>query len=185
MDLLTGLLATNEDWVLTVARMVLGITFFVHGSQKLLGWFGGHGLDATVRTFREQMGIPSFLTVLAIVAEFFGGLALVIGLFTRVAALGIAITMVVAMLKVHLKFGFLMNWFGNKQGHGIEYHLVAIALALVIIAHGAGAFSMDRALYRELASADEIALEFSLFVPFLFRLKPALIHSTLRGFTSL
>jgi len=117
----------------------LGIAFFVHGSQKLFGWFGGHGLGATVRTFRDQMGIPPPLTYLAIAAEFFGGLGLIIGLFARVAALGIAITMVVAMFKVHLKFGVLLNWFGDKPGHGIEYHLLAIALALVLIVHGAGA----------------------------------------------
>jgi putative oxidoreductase len=169
------LLATNGDWVLTVARVVLGIAFFVHGSQKLFGWFGGHGLGATVRTFRDQMGIPPPLTYLAIAAEFFGGLGLIIGLFARVAALGIAITMVVAMFKVHLKFGFLLNWFGDKQGHGIEYHLLAIALALVVIAHGAGAFSLDRALYRDLVSPEKVAFEFNLFVPFLFRVKPALL----------
>jgi putative oxidoreductase len=169
MGLLARLLATNEDWVLTVARIVLGVAFFVHGSQKLLGWFGGHGLSSTMRTFRDQLGIPVPLAVLAIVAEFFGGLALIAGLFARVAALGIAITMVVAMLKVHLKFGFLLNWFGNKQGHGIEYHLLAIALALVIIAHGAGAFSLDQALYQQLASGEKLAFELSLFLPFLFR----------------
>jgi putative oxidoreductase len=157
--------------------MVLGVTFFVHGAQKLLGWFGGHGFTATVRTFREQMGIPPFLTVLAIVAEFFGALALMLGFFARVAALGIAITIMVAMFRVHLKFGFLMNWFGNKQGQGIEYHLLAIALALVIIGYGAGALSLDRVLYRELVSGEEVALEFGLFVPFLFREKPALIRS--------
>ena len=152
------LLATNGDWVLTVVRVVLGVAFFVHGGQKLFGWFGGHGLSATVKTFRDQVGIPAPLTYLAIAAEFFGGIGLIVGFMTRVAALGIAITMVVAMLKVHLQFGFLMNWFGNKPGHGIEYHLLAIALALVLIAHGAGAFSLDRALYRRVLS-EKIAFE--------------------------
>ncbi|HEX7232578.1 MAG TPA: DoxX family protein [Candidatus Binatia bacterium] len=172
--MLATLLTTNGDWALTIARVVLGIAFFVHGAQKLFGWFGGHGLSATVHAFRDQMGIPAPLTYLAIAAEFFGGLGLILGLLARVAALGIAITMVVAMLKVHLKFGFLLNWFGNKPGHGIEYHLLAIALALVVIAHGAGAFSLDRVLYRQLASAEKVAFEFNLFVPFLFRVKPAL-----------
>jgi putative oxidoreductase len=175
VNMLVRLLATNGDWVLTIARVVLGVALFVHGSQKLLGWFGGHGLSATVRTFRDQMGIPAPLTYLAIAAEFFGGLGLIIGLLTRVAALGIAITMVVAMLKVHLKFGFLLNWFGDKQGHGIEYHLLAIALAIIIIVHGAGAFSLDRALYRDLVAPEKVALEFNLVVPFLFRAKPAFV----------
>jgi putative oxidoreductase len=170
---LATLLTTDGDWVLTIARVVLGIAFFAHGAQKLFGWFGGHGLSATVRAFRDQMGIPAPLTYLAIAAEFFGGLGLILGLLARVAALGIAITMVVAMLKVHLKFGFLLNWFGNKPGHGVEYHLLAIALAVVVIVHGAGAFSLDRVLYRQLASAEKVAFEFNLFVPFLFRVKPA------------
>ena len=155
--MLARLLATNGDWVLTVARVVLGVAFFVHGSQKLLGWFGGHGLSATVRTFRDQMGIPAPLTYLAITAEFFGGLGLIFGLLARVAALGITITMIVAMFKVHLKFGFLLNWFGDRPGHGIEYHLLALALALLIIVHGAGAFSLDLALYRRLASPERVA----------------------------
>lgn len=121
------------------------------------------------------MGIPALLTYLAIAAEFFGGLGLILGLLARVAALGIAITMIVAMLKVHLKFGFLLNWFGDKPGHGIEYHLLAIALALVVIVYGAGAFSLDQVLYRQLTSAEKLAFELNLFVPFLFRVKPALL----------
>jgi len=173
--MLARLLATNGDWVLTVARVVLGVAFFVHGSQKLLGWFGGHGLSATVRTFRDQMGIPAPLTYLAIAAEFFGGLGLIVGLLARVAALGIAITMIVAMFKVHLKFGFLLNWFGDRPGHGIEYHLLALALALLIIVHGAGAFSLDLALYRRLASPERVALHFNLIVPFLFRARRMLL----------
>ncbi len=173
--MLARLLATNGDWVLTVARVVLGVAFFVHGSQKLLGWFGGHGLSATVRTFRDQMGIPAPLTYLAIAAEFFGGLGLIVGLLARVAALGIAITMIVAMFKVHLKFGFLLDWFGDKPGHGIEYHLLALALALLIIVHGAGAFSLDLALYRRLASPERVALHFNLIVPFLFRARRMLL----------
>jgi putative oxidoreductase len=155
--MLAKLLATNGDWVLTVARIVLGVAFFVHGAQKFLGWFGGHGLAATIQTFREQLRIPVPLAYLAIAAEFFGGIGLIIGLLTRVAALGIAITMIVAMLKVHLRFGFLLNWFGDKQGHGIEYHLLAIVLALVLFVHGAGAFSVDLALYRRIGSPQKIA----------------------------
>jgi putative oxidoreductase len=91
------------------------------------------------------------LDYLAIAPEFFGGLGLIVGLLTRVAALGIAATMIVAMFKVHRQFGFFIDWFGDRQGHGIEYHLLAIALAAVIIVHGAGAFSLDRALYSRFA----------------------------------
>ena len=174
MGVLARLLATDADWTLTVARVVLGIVLCAHGAQKLLGWFGGHGLSATIQTFRDHLGIPAPLTYLAIAAEFFGGLGLVIGFLSRIAALAIAITMIVAMFKVHWQFGFFINWFGDRQGHGIEYHLLVIALAAVIIVHGAGAFSVDRALYRRFASSSssDIALDLGLRAP-LRRANPA------------
>jgi hypothetical protein len=88
---------------------------------------------------------------------------LIVGLLSRIAALGVVITMLVAMFKVHWQFGFFINWSADKQGHGIEYHLLAIVLALVVIVHGAGAFSLDRALYRQFApSSDNSALHFNL-----------------------
>lgn len=151
------LLETNGDWVLTLARVILGVVFFAHGAQKLLGWFGGHGLNATIGMFRDQLGIPAPLAYLAIAAEFFGGLGLIVGFLARVAAVGVAVTMAVAMVKVHLQHGFFLNWFGDKQGHGFEYHLLALALALVVIVHGAGAFSVDRALYRQVATPNNAA----------------------------
>jgi len=151
--MLTWLIDTDGDWVLTIVRVVLGVVLFAHGAQKLLGWFGGQGFSVTVRTFRDQLGIPAPLACLAIAAEFFCGLGLIVGLLTRIAALGISITMVVAALMVHLKYGFFLNWFGNKPGHGIEYHLVVITLALVVIMKGAGAFSLDSALSRHAAGS--------------------------------
>ena len=151
--MLTWLIDMDGDWVLTIVRVVLGVVLFAHGAQKLLGWFGGQGFSVTVRTFRDQLGIPAPLACLAIAAEFFCGLGLIVGLLTRIAALGISITMVVAALMVHLKYGFFLNWFGNKPGHGIEYHLVVIALALVVIMKGAGAFSLDSALSRHAAGS--------------------------------
>ena len=150
------LLETNGDWVLTLARVILGVVFFAHGAQKLLGWFGGHGLNATIGMFRDQLGIPAPLAYLAIAAEFFGGLGLIVGFLARVAAVGVAVTMAVAMVKVHLQHGFFLNWFGDKQGHGFEYHLLALALALVVIVHGAGAFSLDRA-YRQVVTPNNAA----------------------------
>jgi putative oxidoreductase len=139
--MLTWLIDTDGDWVLTIVRVVLGVVLFAHGAQKLLGWYGGPGLSATLRTFRDQLRIPVPLTCLAIAAEFFGGLGLIVGFLTRIAALGVAITIAVAMVTVHLKYGFFMNWFGEKRGHGVEYHLVVIALAVVVMVKGAGAIS--------------------------------------------
>jgi len=140
------LLATPNDLTLTVVRLVLGVTFFAHGAQKMLGWFGGHGFEGTMAFFTQQMGIPAPLAFLAICAEFFGGLGLIFGLLSRIAALGIMANMVVAVAKVHSANGFFMNWTGQQKGEGFEYHLLAIALLIVVLVKGSGALSIDRAL---------------------------------------
>lgn len=143
--MLRQMLATTNDLTYTIARLVLGVTFFIHGAQKMLGWFGGFGLHVTTGSFL-QWGIPAPLAVLAICAEFFGGFALIVGLFTRFAALGIMANMVVAISKVHSENGFFMNWSGTQNGEGFEYHLLAIALAFVVLIKGSGAFSVDEAI---------------------------------------
>jgi putative oxidoreductase len=140
------LLATTDDVALTVMRLVLGIVFFAHGAQKMLGWFGGNGFSGTMGFFTSQMHIPAPFAFLAIAAEFFGSIGLLLGLLTRIAALGIGTNMLVAILMVHRHFGFFMNWFGNQKGEGIEYHLLAIALAITLVIRGGGAFSADRAM---------------------------------------
>src|SRR4030095_13217498 len=98
--MLTWLIDTDGDWLLTIVRVVLGVVLFAHGAQKLLGWFGGRDCSATLRTYRDQLRMPVALTCLAIAAEFFGGLGLIVGLLTRVAALGIIITTAGAILMV-------------------------------------------------------------------------------------
>jgi len=140
------LLGTSDDWVTALMRLVLGVVFFAHGAQKMLGWFGGYGFSGTMGFFTHNMGIPALLAFLAIAAEFFGGIGLVLGLLSRVAAFGIAVNMVVAVLTVHLPNGLFMNWAGTQKGEGFEYHLLAIALAVAIMVKGGGAASIDRAL---------------------------------------
>jgi putative oxidoreductase len=142
------LLATSNDSLLTLMRLVLGIVFFAHGSQLVLGWFGGYGYTASMHAFTQDMHIPAVFAFLAIMAEFLGGLGLIVGLLGRVAAFGILATMLVAVVKVHFAFGFFMNWFGNLKGEGCEYHLLAIVIAIVLIVRGSGAFSIDRALAK-------------------------------------
>jgi putative oxidoreductase len=122
------------------------VVFFLHGSQKLLGWFGGFGFSGTMNFFTSMLHIPAPFAVLAICAEFFGGLGLILGLLARVAAFGIAMNMVVAILLVHFANGPFMNWYGNQKGEGYEFHLLALALAITIIIRGAGAFSVDGAI---------------------------------------
>jgi putative oxidoreductase len=143
---LKKLLATTNDTTITILRLVLGITFFLHGAQKIFGWFGGFGFSGTMNAFTTMMHIPTLFAFLAIMAEFLGGLGLILGLLARVAAFGIATNMVVAIVMIHHNFGFFMNWYGNQKGEGWEYHLLAIALALAIMIKGAGAYSIDGAL---------------------------------------
>lgn len=142
---------TESDGLLTILRLVLGVIFIAHGSQKMLGWLGGYGFSATMGFFTKQMGIPAVFAFLAIVAEFFGGLGLILGLLSRVAALGIGVEMAVAVALVHAQFGLFMNWGGNQKGEGFEYHLLAIALALAVVVRGAGALSFDRLIWSCLA----------------------------------
>lgn len=103
--------------------------------------------------FTGGMGIPAVFAALAIAAEFLGGIGLLLGLLTRVAALGIAIEMAVAMFLVHTRNGFFMNWSGRQSGEGFEYHLLAIAIGVTLLAHGAGAWSLDRLIESRLAGA--------------------------------
>jgi putative oxidoreductase len=148
--MLANLFYTKPDWIETLIRITLGVIFFAHGAQKLFGWFGGVGLKDTMRTMHQFLGLPIPVAFLAIATEFFGGTGLMVGLLSRVAALGIGVTMVAAILMVHGRYGLFLNWFGDRKGHGFEYHLLAIALAAVIIARGAGAVSLDRLLYRSI-----------------------------------
>ena len=142
------LLATSDDYTYTLVRLVLGVVFFAHGAQKMLGWFGGYGFSGTMGFFTQQMHIPAPLAFLAICAEFFGGLGLIVGLLSRVAAFGIAMNMLVAIFAVHIRNGFFANWTGQQKGEGFEYHLLAIALLLVVMIKGSGALSFDRALSK-------------------------------------
>jgi len=139
---------TDDSIATTILRLVLGVVFFAHGAQKMLGWFGGFGFSATMAMFTGMMHMPAPLAFLAIAAEFFGGLGLILGCLTRVAAFGIGINMLVAMVTVHGAFGLFMNWTGTQQGEGFEYHLLVLAMAAFLMLRGAGALSVDRALTR-------------------------------------
>jgi putative oxidoreductase len=141
------LMGTSNDVSLTTLRVVLGVVFFAHGAQRMLGWFGGDGFQGTMGTL-TQTGMPAPVAVLIICAQFFGGLGLVAGLLTRIASLGVAGLMIGAIFMVHLPNGFFMNWMGTQKGEGIEYHLLALAMATALLLRGAGAFSLDRALSK-------------------------------------
>lgn len=144
--MLRGLIATDNDRATAILRFALGIIFFAHGAQKMLGWFGGYGFTGTMGFFTGVMHIPTVFAFLAIAAEFFGGLGLILGLLTRIASFGIFCNMIVAVAMVHHRFGFFMNWTGTQKGEGFEYHLLILATAVFLMIRGAGAASVDRIL---------------------------------------
>jgi putative oxidoreductase len=127
---------------LLLIRLVVGITFMGHGVQKLFGWFGGHGIKGTGGFF-ESIGIKPGVTmaILAGLAEFVGGALFALGLFTPVAALLIAATMVVAIVKVHGPNGY---WITQN---GFEYNLMLIAVAIGVLLIGPGQYSLDAVIF--------------------------------------
>jgi len=145
-------LQTEDDRIVAVARVVLALVMLPHGLQKALGWFGGAGFAETVGWFTDALGMPWLLAVAAVVAESAGALALLVGACGRVAAAGIAANMVGAVAMVHAPLGLFMNWDGTLQGEGFEFHLLAIALAVVVVARGSGAWSIDRAVVLRLTT---------------------------------
>src|SRR3984893_9281277 len=115
------LFATFASKSLFIVRVVLGAIFFAHGAQKVFGWFGGPGLRGGIDHFKQSLGIPAPLTVLAALTELLGGLAMVVGFLVRPAAVGLIIVMVVATAQVHSRHGFFLNWaLEPGKGHGYE-----------------------------------------------------------------
>lgn len=141
------LLATNDDILQLILRLTLGIVIFPHGAQKLLGWFGGGGFSATMQGM-TGMGLPAVIVFLVIMAESFGALGLITGFLTRFSAFGISVVMLGAIFTVHAKVGFFMNWMGQQQGEGFEYHLLVLGIALVLMIRGGGKFSVDGAVTK-------------------------------------
>lgn len=158
--MLKKIFKTSDDFVLTIVRVTLGFTMFLHGAQKMFGWFGGFGYSGTMGFFVQKMGIPAPLAFLAIAAEFFGGLGLIAGLLGRIASAGVITNMVVAAILVHLPNGFFMNWYANQKGEGFEYHLLAIALGLAVLIKGSGALSLDRWISEKIGIASKPALSY-------------------------
>jgi putative oxidoreductase len=152
------ILDTRNDYSLTIARLILGVVFFAHGAQKVLGWFGGHGFSASLAMFTGKMHIPLMLALLPIAAEFLGSLGLIVGFLGRIASFGIMCDMAVAVAMVHSHIGFFMNWAGTQRGEGYEFHLLALGLGAVILIKGSGALSIDRWLTGR-SSSDVVRID--------------------------
>ncbi|MCB1121691.1 MAG: DoxX family protein [Verrucomicrobiae bacterium] len=133
---------TNASWAIVPLRIITGIIFLGHGSQKLFGWFGGYGLEATAGFFQDTLGLAPgiFWATLAGAGEFFGGLFLLVGLAARLQGVVLAVTMAVAILTAHSSAFFLPA--------GMEYALTLLGASLVFIFNGAGNASLDIALNK-------------------------------------
>ena len=147
--MLKKLMQTDDELASLVVRVALGLVMFPHGAQKVLGWFGGLGLSGTMEMF-SNMGTPAVMAALIIVAEFFPALGLIFGFLGRLCAAAVGMLMLGAIFMVHLQYGFFMNWFGNQQGEGFEYHILAIGLAITVLIKGSGKWSVDRLLASKL-----------------------------------
>jgi putative oxidoreductase len=139
----TQLFSAVGGWQATVLRVPVGLIFIAHGAQKLFGWFGGYGLTGTGQ-WLESVGIsPGYtMALLAGGAEFFGGLALLLGLLVRPSALVLAFTMAVAVFGVHAQNGLFMS------NNGYEYALTLLVASVSLAISGAGRLSLDAVLSR-------------------------------------
>ena len=131
----------STDIALLILRLTSAIVLWPHGAQKALGMFGGPGIAGTVDGL-GHLGLPALLVYLVIAVEFLGPIALVLGVLTRLVALGIAIDMACAAILVHLPNGFFMNWVGNQKGEGIEYFICAVGIALALVIAGPGRIAL-------------------------------------------
>jgi putative oxidoreductase len=143
------LFATDAAPAPAVARVALALILFPHGAQHALGWFGGYGFSGTLGWMTGTLGFPAPLAALGIVTELLAPIALFVGLGGRLAA-GLLFVHMAFAASIHVKHGFFMNWFGALRTgeEGFEYHLLAMALAVVVVIAGSGALSVDRRLAR-------------------------------------
>lgn len=140
-SLISRVMSTRAGWAPLALRLPVGIIFAAHGAQKLFGWFGGYGLTGTAQ-WMESIGLaPGLLMVLlAGGAEFFGGLALIVGLLVRPAALALSVAMLVAIFTVHISHGLFMS------NNGYEFALALLAASVSLLISGGGSASVDAAI---------------------------------------
>ncbi len=144
---------SSSSAALLLLRLTLGVIFFAHGAQKVLGWFGGFGLAGTTGYFHQSLGIPIALGYVVAFVELLGGIALVLGLLARPFAFALAIEMLVGVLLIHIHNGFFMNWAAQAgRGEGFEFNLLLIVSTASLVLLGPGVYSLDAALERKSGS---------------------------------
>jgi putative oxidoreductase len=143
MKNLKALLQTKGHLSGVIIRLTLGIVILAHGCQLLPGWFGGYGFSGSMNYLTTNEHLPWLVGLMVILLQFFGALFILVGFAGRlmgVAMIGLFIGMI---LTTHLDHGFFMNWGGNKNGEGFEYHLLVIGLSVLLVLNGSGRFSVD------------------------------------------
>lgn len=148
--MVSRLLETADDVSFLLLRITVGMVILPHGLQKLLGWFGGHGIGKTIEDFGEWFGFPMFITLLVILAESVGAFSLILGLASRVASFSIGLVMLGAIYFVTGRWGFFMNWYTEQRGEGFEYHILVLGITIVLMIRGGGKWSVDRWLASRL-----------------------------------
>lgn len=150
MNPFSGILSTRRSIGPFFLRLGLAVVFFPHGAQNVLGWFGGKGLAGATGFLHGSLHIPVVLAQAALWTELIAPLALLVGLFTRPAAFALGMTMAVAAVLVHLRYGLFMNWYGTQAGEGVEFHILAVAGCLCLLFTGGGSFSLDHRISGEI-----------------------------------
>jgi putative oxidoreductase len=145
-SLFQSVIATVRDPGTALVRFVLGVVMLAHACQGVFGFFGGAGWSGTLRHFRDGLHLPAAIAVAVLLTELLGSLGLVVGFLGRVSALGILCVMIGAVLIVHAPNGFFMNWSGTNAGEGFEYHLLVMAMTVLVLLRGSGSWSVDAAL---------------------------------------
>lgn len=132
-----------------ITRLTIAVVMWPHGAQLLPGLFGGYGFTNTMSYFTGQAGLPWLVGFIVIMAQFFGSLFILCGLFTRLNAFVMSVIAVGMIFSGHVEHGFFMNWFGNQKGEGFEFHLLLLGLCLSLVFTENYAFSLDHILKKK------------------------------------
>ncbi|MBV8369056.1 MAG: DoxX family protein [Candidatus Eremiobacteraeota bacterium] len=131
-----------SDVSLLILRLTMAVVMFPHGAQKALGWFGGPGIQGVVAGLSGHLDLPAPLVYLVIALEFLGPILLVLGVLTRLVALGLTVDMAVAAILVHLPNGFFMNFSGKQAGEGVEFFVLLVGIGLALVVGGPGRIAL-------------------------------------------
>lgn len=148
MKRLLSITNTAPSNTMLVLRLGLSVVMFAHGAQKMLGIWGGHGIQETQVLWEKWFHIPPILTLLFICMEFFSAVGLFLGLFTRICSIAVLLIMFSAVYFAHADH-FYMNWYMEpSRSEGFEFHILISTMAIALLMEGGGNRSLDQILYQ-------------------------------------